>query len=105
MCVIEHMEGKWYAFDFKEAATVPWMVAVPNVVDVLYVCRLHQTGGLPLTDFEVARELLNHGIGFSHVPFVPLQSLSQFVYLTTHLCEMIIMRTSKKMLPSSATLT
>src|ERR1700678_4061036 len=28
MRVIEHMEGKWYAFDFKEAATVPWMVAV-----------------------------------------------------------------------------
>src|ERR1700678_2516899 len=65
MCVIEHMEGKWYAFDFKEAAMVPWMVAVPNVVDVLYVCWLHQTGGLLLTDFEVARELLNRGIRFS----------------------------------------
>jgi hypothetical protein len=73
MRVIKHMAGKWYAFDFKEAATVPWMVAVPNVVDALYVCRLHQTGELPLTDFEVARELLNRGIKFSTL--LPVKSL------------------------------
>ena len=28
-------EDKWFVFDFKEAATVPWMVAVPNVIDAL----------------------------------------------------------------------
>src|SRR6202522_1977880 len=77
MRVIEHMEGKWYAFDFKEAATVPWTVAVPNVADALYVCRLHQTGGLPLTDFEVARELLNRGIGFSTL--LPVKSLPRSI--------------------------
>ena len=76
MHVIEHpghKPGKWYAFDFKEAATVPWMVAVPNVMDAFYVCRLHQTGGLQLTDFEVARELLNRGIRFSTL--LPVKSI------------------------------
>ena len=55
-------EEKWYVFDFKEAATVPWMVAVPNVVDTFYICQLDHTGGLQITDFKVARELLNHGV-------------------------------------------
>ena len=54
MHVIDHGENKWYVFDFKEAATVPWMVALPNVVDALYVCHLDHTGGLHITDFEVA---------------------------------------------------
>ena len=60
-------EDKWFVFDFKEAATVPWMVAVPNIIDALFVCRLDRprARGSPLTDFEVARELLNHGIQFS----------------------------------------
>jgi len=66
-------EDKWFVFDFKEAATVPWMVAVPNVMDAFYVCRLHQTGGLQLTDFEVARELLNRGIRFSTL--LPVKSI------------------------------
>jgi hypothetical protein len=68
-------EEKWYVFDFKEAATVPWMVALPNAVDALYVCRMDHTGGLQITDFEVARELLYHGIRFSTllpVPSLPL---------------------------------
>jgi hypothetical protein len=66
-------EDKWYIFDFKDAATVPWMVALPNVVDALYVCRLDQIGGLRITDFEVARELLYHGIQFSTLlPIRPL---------------------------------
>lgn len=68
-------EDKWFVFDFKEAATVPWMVAVPNVIDALFVCRLDRPRprGSPLTDFEVARELLNHGIQFSTLlPVKPL---------------------------------
>src|SRR5271155_728999 len=76
MHVIKHLgnkPGKWYAFDFKEAATVPWMVAVPNVMDAFYVCRLHRIGGLQLTDFEVARELLNRGIRFSTL--LPVKSI------------------------------
>jgi hypothetical protein len=68
-------EDKWFVFDFKEAATVPWMVAVSNVIDALFVCRLDRPRprGSPLTDFEVARELLNHGIQFSTLlPVKPL---------------------------------
>jgi hypothetical protein len=68
-------EDKWFVFDFKEAATVPWMVAVPNVIDALFVCRLDRprARGSPLTDFEVARELLNSGIQFSTLlPVKPL---------------------------------
>ena len=68
-------EDKWFIFDFKEAATVPWMVAVPNVIDALFVCRLDRPRprGSPLTDFKVARELLNHGIQFSTLlPVKPL---------------------------------
>jgi hypothetical protein len=65
MRVIGDGEKKWCVFDFKEAATVPWMVAVPNEVDALYVCRLDHTGGSQITDIEVARELLNRGIQFS----------------------------------------
>jgi hypothetical protein len=68
-------EDKWFVFDFKEAATVPWMVAVPNVIDALFVCRLDRprARGSPLTDFEVARELLNHGVQFSTLlPVKPL---------------------------------
>ena len=80
MRVIEHTgnlggKDKWFVFDFKDAATVPWMVAVPNVIDALFVCRLDRprARGSPLTDFEVARELLNHGIQFSTLlPVKPL---------------------------------
>jgi hypothetical protein len=73
MRVIDNGGEMWYVFDFKEVATVPWMVALPNVVDALYVCRLDHTGGLQITDFEIARELLNHGIQFSTLlPVKPL---------------------------------
>ena len=76
MDVIEDGEKKWYVFDFKEAATVPWKVALCNAVDALYVCRLDRTGGLGITDFEVARELLYHGIQFSTLlPVKPLPLL------------------------------
>ena len=64
MRVINNGEENLYVFDFKEAATVPWMLALPNVVDALYVCRMDHKGGLQITDFEVARELLYHGIQF-----------------------------------------
>jgi hypothetical protein len=80
MRVIERTDNpgqgeNWFMFDFKEAATVPWMVAVPNVIDAFFVCRLDRPRprGSPLTDFEVARELLNHGIQFSTLlPVKPL---------------------------------
>ena len=60
-------QDKWFVFDFKEEATVPWMVAVHNVNDAFFVCRFDRPRprGSPRTDFEVARELLNHGIQFS----------------------------------------
>jgi hypothetical protein len=72
-------ENKWFVFDFKEVATVPWMVAVPNVIDALFVCRLDhpRPRGSPLTDFEVARELLNHGIQFSTL--LPVKSLPRSI--------------------------
>ena len=61
MCVIEHTgnlgeEDKWFIFDFKDAAAVPWMVAVPNVIHALFVCQLDRPRAResPLTDFEVA---------------------------------------------------
>ena len=68
-------EDKWFVFDFKETATVPWMVVVPNVIDALFVCQLDhpRARGSPLNDVEVARELLNHGIQFSTLlPVKPL---------------------------------
>ena len=48
MRVIKHTgnlggEDKWFVFDFKDAATVFWMVAVPNVIDALFVCRLDRS--------------------------------------------------------------
>ena len=54
MCVIKHLGKELYVFDFKERATVPWMVGVPNIVDAFYVCRLDHTGGSRLSDVEVA---------------------------------------------------
>ena len=69
MRVIEHTgnlggEDKWFVFDFKDAATVPWMVVIPN-------CP--RARGSPFTDFEVAREPLNHVIQFSTLlPVKPL---------------------------------
>jgi hypothetical protein len=73
MRVVGNGEEKRYVFDFKDAATVPWMVSLPNVVDALYVCRLDHTGGLRIKDFEVARELLYHGIQFSTLlPISPM---------------------------------
>jgi hypothetical protein len=56
---------RWYIFDFEKEAMVPWMVAVPNVIDAFFVCQLDYAGGSNITDFEIARELLNHGIRFS----------------------------------------
>ena len=64
---------KWYVFDFKDRASVPWMIAVRHVANALYICRLDRPGQKPLLDFEVARELLNRGIQFSTLH--PLKSL------------------------------
>lgn len=76
-CGENGQQEKWHVFDFKDSATVPWMVALPNVVDALYVCRLVHMGGSQITDFEVARELLNHGIQFSTL--LPVKPLSRSV--------------------------
>jgi hypothetical protein len=78
MCVIERIDEKdrsekWYVFDFKDRARVPWMIALRHVANALYVCRLDRPGQKPLLDFEVARELLNRGIQFSTL--LPLKSL------------------------------
>ena len=78
MRVIERFDDKnrsekWYVFDFKDRASVPWMIALRHVVNALYVCRLDRPGQKPLLDFEVARELLNRGIQFSTL--LPLKSL------------------------------
>ena len=49
---------------------------IPYVVDVLYVCHLDHTGAAQITDFEVAQELLYHGIQFSTLlPICPLPVL------------------------------
>ena len=73
MHAVECGNVRWYVFDYKEAATMPWMVAVPRVIDAFYICRLDPTGASDLTDFEVARDLLNHGIQFSTLlPVKPL---------------------------------
>ena len=94
MRVIEHtgnpgQEEKWFVFDFKETATVPWMVAVPNIIDAFYVCRLDRPGGSRITDFEVARELLNHGIQFSTLlPVNPLpRSISPVIAVPIRLSD------------------
>ena len=68
-------DEKWFFFDFKDQATVPWMVAVPNVIDAFFVCRLDRPRprGSTFTDVDVARELLNNGIQFSTLlPVKPL---------------------------------
>ena len=46
MCVIDHGENKWYVFDFKEAATDPWMVALPNVVNAVLLDAPHIPAGM-----------------------------------------------------------
>jgi hypothetical protein len=78
MRVIERFDEKdrkerWFMFDFKDSARVPWKIAVRHVNNALFVCRLDRPGGIPLLDFEVARELLYRGIQFSTL--LPLKSL------------------------------
>ena len=52
---------------------MPWMVAVPNVIDVFYICWLDCMGRAQLTDFEIAQDLLDYGIQFSTLfPLTPL---------------------------------
>ena len=82
MHVIERTDNpdeNWFIFDFKEMATVPWMVGVHNIIDAFFVCRLDRPRprGSTLTDFEVARELLNHGIQFSTL--LPVKPLPRFI--------------------------
>ena len=69
----EVRKERWFVFDFKDSARVPWKIAVRHVDNALYVCRLDRPGGKPFLDFEVARELLNRGIQFCTL--LPLKSL------------------------------
>jgi hypothetical protein len=78
MRVIERMDEKnrterWFIFDFKDSARVPWKIALRHVNNALFVCRLDRPGGRPYLDFEVARELLNRGIQFCTL--LPLRSM------------------------------
>lgn len=53
-------DRKFFLFDFKQAASVPWIIGVSDPTVVLFLCRLHAS----LTDYDLARELLNRGIQF-----------------------------------------
>lgn len=47
-----------YVFDFGEHATVNWLLAVTNIIDALFVCRL----GPQMTDYHICLRLLDRGI-------------------------------------------
>jgi hypothetical protein len=47
-------------FDFMKAAMVPWIIAVPDPVNTLFLCCLDPQ----LTDCDLVHELQNHGIWF-----------------------------------------
>jgi hypothetical protein len=49
-----------FYFDFQQAATVAWKLAVNNVADALLICRLDHR----FSDYEIARYLIQHGIPF-----------------------------------------
>jgi hypothetical protein len=51
--------GLFY-FDFGQSSTVPWKIAVPEAVDVLYICRLDPT----YNDLDIAMHLVHRGIPF-----------------------------------------
>ena len=51
---------KLYLFDLKQAASAPWIIAVPDPTNALFLCRLDAS----LTDYDLARELLYRGIQF-----------------------------------------
>ena len=57
---IEGKRRKLYLFDFQQAASAPWIIAVPDPTNALFLCRLDAS----LTDYDLARELLNRGIRF-----------------------------------------
>lgn len=58
---------KLYLFDFKQAATAPWIIAVPDPTTALLLCRQDAS----LTDYDLARELLNRGIQFHTLLSLP----------------------------------
>jgi hypothetical protein len=77
---------RWHIFDFKESVTVPWKIAVRNVIDALYICRLDLPGVTSYSDFEVARQLLNRGIQF--YTFLPVRPMApRYVVRPIHLPE------------------
>ena len=82
MRVLQHFDDNnrprnWFLFDFMDQATMPWRIAVSNVIDALFICRLDIPGRGPLVDFEVALHLLNRGIQFCTL--VALRSLPRYV--------------------------
>jgi hypothetical protein len=53
-------QEKLYCFDFGQDATVPWLLAVTNVIDALFVCRLPRK----MDDYHIVKHLLTRGIRF-----------------------------------------
>jgi hypothetical protein len=62
-------ECKLFLFDFKESASVLWIIAVPNATNTLYLCQLDPS----LTHYDLTCELLNHSIWF--YTLVPMPSI------------------------------
>lgn len=58
--IVGETPEKLYVFDFGRNATVPWLLAVTSVIDVLFVCRLDSR----MNDYEIANHLLTRGIRF-----------------------------------------
>ena len=58
MHILNMGDHKFFLFNFKQAASVPWIIGVSNPTIVLFLCHLHAS----LTDYDLARELLHHGI-------------------------------------------
>jgi hypothetical protein len=57
---IGETQEKLYYFDFGQNATVPWHLAVTNIIDALFVCRLPRRWN----DYRVVQHLLTRGIRF-----------------------------------------
>lgn len=53
-------EKQWYMFDFGEAATVPWHLAVPTAALAMTICRWHKSW----TDLDIATSFLKFGMPF-----------------------------------------
>lgn len=64
---LHQLPGNTYLFDFKGGSTVDWKIAVQDIQDVLFILRLDGS----LSDYDIARELLNRGMPFLTLLHVP----------------------------------